>query len=289
MERVDHVDIVQIGGSSLVSQVDRVFQRQIPDREGLIFCIAGVYTAFVLMVKLGKAGCHLSASRSRCSNDNERAGCLDVLVLSVSLIAHDQRHIVRIARNRVVNVNRDAELLQSLFERVCAVLAGVLGDDNASDIEAASAELVDQTEHVTVIGDAEVAADFVFLNIGCGNRHYDLSLVGELHQHAQFGIRCKARKNAGCVEIVEQLSAEFQIQLVVKLVDAVADMLRLHFQVLLIVKSNLHGIFLPFLSMVSVKKQLFLFYYTGKSRARKNYHGNFRKLRKKRAENKKIS
>ena len=114
------------------------------------------------MVELGKAGCHLSASRSRRGNDNERAGCLDVLVLSVSLIAHDQWHIMRIARNRVVNVNRDAELLQSLFERVCAVLAGVLGDDNASDIEAASAELVDQTEHVAVIGDAEVTADLFF-------------------------------------------------------------------------------------------------------------------------------
>ena len=261
MERVDHVDIVQIGGSSLVSQVDRVLQRQIPDREGLIFCIAGVYTAFVLMVKLGKAGCHLSASRSRCGNDNERAGCLDVLVLSVSLIAHDQWHIMRIARNRVVNVNRDAELLQSLLESVCTVLSGILRDDNTADIEAASAELINQTEHVAVIGDAEVAADFVFLNIGCGNRHYDLSLVGELHQHAQFGIRCKARKNAGCVEIVEQLSAEFQIQLVVKLVDAVADMLRLHFQVLLIVKSNLHGIFLPFYPWCLLKTTVFILLY----------------------------
>ena len=161
---------------------------------------------------------------------------------------------MRIARNRVVNVNRDAELLQSLFERVCAVLAGVLGDDNASDIEAASAELVDQTEHVAVIGDAEVTADFVFLNIGCGNCHYNLCLVGELHQHAQFGVRCKARKNAGCVEIVEQLSAEFQIQLVVKLVDAVADVLGLHFQVFLIVKSNFHDIFLPFFHGICLKE-----------------------------------
>ena len=161
---------------------------------------------------------------------------------------------MRIARNRVVNVNRDAELLQSLFERVCAVLAGVLGDDNASDIEAASAELVDQTEHVAVIGDAEVTADFVFLNIGCGNCHYNLCLVGELHQHAQFRVRCKARQNAGCVEIVEQLSAEFQIQLVVKLVDAVADVLGLHFQVFFIVKSNFHGIFLPFFHGICLKE-----------------------------------
>ena len=254
MERVDHVDIVQIGGSSLVSQVDRVLQRQIPDREGLIFCIAGVYTAFVLMVKLGKAGCHLSASRSRCGNDNERAGCLDVLVLSVSLIAHDQRHIMRVARNRVVNVNRDAELLQSLLESVCTVLSGILRDDNTADIEAASAELINQTEHVAVIGDAEVAADFVFLNIGCGNCHNNLGLIGKLHQHAQFCVRCKARKNAGCVEIVEQLSTEFQIQLVVKLVDAVADVLGLHFQVFFIVKSNFHGIFLPFFHGICLKE-----------------------------------
>ena len=49
------------------------------------------------------------------------------------------------------------------------------------------------------------------------------------------------------MEIVEQLSTEFQIQLVVKLVDAVADVLGLHFQVFFIVKSNFHGIFLPFI------------------------------------------
>ena len=254
MERGDHVDIVQIGGSSLIGQVDRVLQRQIPDREGFIFGIAGVYTAFVLVVKLGKTGCHLSASRSRCGNDNERACRFDVFVLSISLIAYDQRYIVRVARNCVVNVNRDAELLQSLFKGICAVLAGILGNYYASDVEAASAELVDQTEYITVVGDAEVTADFVFLNIGCGNCHNNLGLIGKLHQHAQFCVRCKARKNAGCVEIVEQLSTEFQIQLVVKLVDAVADVLGLHFQVFFIVKSNFHGIFLPFFHGICLKE-----------------------------------
>lgn len=61
-----------------------------------------------------------------------------------------------------MNVNRDAELLQSLFKGICAVLAGILGNYYASDVEAASAELVDQTEYITVVGDAEVTADFVF-------------------------------------------------------------------------------------------------------------------------------
>ena len=38
---------------------------------------------------------------------------------------------MRVARNRVVNVNRDAELLQSLLERVCAVLAVALDGGRA--------------------------------------------------------------------------------------------------------------------------------------------------------------
>ena len=53
MERVDHVDIVQICSGSFVGKVYRMFQRKVPDREGLKFCIAG----FLLLVCIrGKAG-----------------------------------------------------------------------------------------------------------------------------------------------------------------------------------------------------------------------------------------
>ena len=43
--------------------------------------------------------------------------------------------------------------------------------------------------------------------------------------------------------IVEQLAAEFQIQLIVKLLDALADMLGLHRKISVVVKSYFHRLF----------------------------------------------
>ena len=46
--------------------------------------------------------------------------------------------------------------------------------------------------------------------------------------------------------IVKKLAAEFQIQLVVKHVNPIHNMLGLHFQVFLIVEADFHDIFLCF-------------------------------------------
>ena len=46
----------------LVSQVNRVFERDIPDRKRLKFGIAGFHAAFILVIKLRQAGDHLTAS-----------------------------------------------------------------------------------------------------------------------------------------------------------------------------------------------------------------------------------
>ena len=62
MERVDHVDIVQIGGGGLVGQVDGMLEGQIPDGEGLKLGVARLDTALVLMVELGQADRHLAAA-----------------------------------------------------------------------------------------------------------------------------------------------------------------------------------------------------------------------------------
>ena len=65
VERVDHVDVVQVGGRRLVGEVDRVLERQVPDGEGLEFGIACGDAALVLMVELAEAGRHLARSRGR--------------------------------------------------------------------------------------------------------------------------------------------------------------------------------------------------------------------------------
>ena len=52
MERINHVDVVQVCGSCFICQVDRMIQWDIPDRECLEFGVAGSYPTFVFMIEL---------------------------------------------------------------------------------------------------------------------------------------------------------------------------------------------------------------------------------------------
>ena len=72
-------------------------------------------------------------------------------------------------------------------------------------------------------------ADLVFLNVCRIDGNDDLSLVCQLQKHVQLAVRRKAWQDTGSVIIVEQLSAELQVQLVSELADPLADVFRLHF------------------------------------------------------------
>ena len=111
MERIDHVHIVEVCCCCLISEIDRVLERYIPDWKCLELCIARLHTALVLMVELRKACCHLAASRSRCSDDDERSCGFDIFVPAVSIVADDLFHIVRIAVYWVMVVNLDSYCL----------------------------------------------------------------------------------------------------------------------------------------------------------------------------------
>ena len=74
-----------------------------------------------------------------------------------------------------------------------------------------------------------------------GGKLYDdnhFHLVLQLQQHPQLAVGLEAGQNTGCVVVVVQLAAEFQIQLAAELLNAVADMGGLGLQILLIVKTN---------------------------------------------------
>ena len=73
VERVDHVHIVKVGCGSLVSDIDGVFQRQVPHGERLELSIAGTDAALVLVVELTEADGHLAAAGTRSRNDDQLA------------------------------------------------------------------------------------------------------------------------------------------------------------------------------------------------------------------------
>ena len=58
-------------------------------------------------------------------------------------------------------------------------------------------------------------------------------------------LSAESRQHAGRMVVVEQLAAEFQIQLAAELVDAVADVLGLHFHVFVVVETHLFIISSP--------------------------------------------
>ena len=62
VEVVNHIHVVEVGRSGLVSHVDGVLQGDIPDGEGLELGIARLHAAPVLVVELTETDCHLSAA-----------------------------------------------------------------------------------------------------------------------------------------------------------------------------------------------------------------------------------
>ncbi len=90
MEWVDHVHIVEIGSSCLVSDVHRMLQWEIPYRECLKLGIACTHPTLVLIIKLAQADSHLAATRTRSSNDNQRTLSLHIIILTESLVRSNE-------------------------------------------------------------------------------------------------------------------------------------------------------------------------------------------------------
>ena len=177
MEGIDDVVVVQIGRGRLIGDVHRMGQRQIPNGEGLVLGVAGGDAALVLMIELREAGGHLARAGARGRHHDEGALGFDVLVLAEALVGDDVVDVVGIARNRVVQVARDAHGREAPAEQVGVGLVGVAGDDHASHFEAHGAEDVHEAQHVLVVGDAEVAAHLRALDVVGVDGDDDLHVV----------------------------------------------------------------------------------------------------------------
>ena len=114
-------------------------------------------------------------------------------------------------------------------------------------IQPFAAEDVNQAQNVQIVGDAQIAAYFVLFNVGRADDNDDFRLRGQLSEHAELAVRCKAWQNTGGVVVVKKFSSEFEVEFVVKLVDALLDVFGLHVQVFLVVKTDaVHGGHLSF-------------------------------------------
>ena len=239
VEGVDHVDVVEVGGGGLVGDVDRVVQRQVPDREGLELRVARGDAPLVVVVDLGQAGGHLAAARAGGGDDHQVPPGLDVLVAPVALGRDDAGDVTGVAGDGEVTVDGDAQRLELALEVLgLAVVISPLGHDDAAHVETVAAEGVDVTQQVVLVGDAQVRADLVAGEVLGVDRHDDLDLVGQLGEHDDLVVRGEARQHARGVHVVNELAAELQIELAAELGAALRDVAGLHPQVLVAVESD---------------------------------------------------
>ena len=238
MEGVNHVHIVQIGGGGFVGKVYRVLEGQVPNGEGLKLGITGVDAPLMVMIELGKAGGHFAAAGAGgCDHDEGVAG-FNVVIFPQPLVADDVGHVGGIARNGIVPVAADAQIFQPVKERVRRGLPAVPGQHHAAYIQPHIPENVNEPENVLIIGDPQIAPHFVLLDIPGIDGNDDLHIILELLEHSDLAVRRKARQHPRGVVIIEQLAAEFQIQLAAELVDPLFDLLRLGGEVFLIVEAD---------------------------------------------------
>ena len=145
-----------------------------------------------------------------------------------------------VALNGVVAVDLDPKILQSALKDVGGGLAGVAGDDHAAHQQPHAPEGVDETENVYIIGDAQVAPDLVFFNIRGVDGDDDLRRVLKLGEHPDLAVGCEAGQHPGRMVVVEELAAEFKIELPAELGNALPDMEELCLQIFFVVKAYSH-------------------------------------------------
>ena len=245
VERVDHVDVVEVGRRGLVGHVHRVIQRQVPDGERLELRVTGGHAADVLVVDLRQAGGQLAGAGPGGGDHDDVAGGFGVFVAAEAVLADDALGVGRVSRDDVVQRHLHAQALQAGAERRCGGVALlVLGEHHVLGEEAALAEDVDQPQEVFLVGDAQVGADFVALQIAGVDAHQDLHVVLDALEHGDLVVRREPGQDAGGVHVVEQLAAHLQIEAAADGFAAPADVLGLEVDVLVAIESHgmiLHG------------------------------------------------
>ena len=122
-------------------------------------------------------------------------------------------------------VAANAKGVQSFQKRLCRSLPGILGEHHAAHIQPKLTECINQAQHFVIIGNTQVSAHFICLNITGIDGDNDFYIVFQLLQHANFAVRLKPRQHTRRMKIVKQLAAKLQIQFAAKLRNAFTNLL----------------------------------------------------------------
>ena len=237
MERIDHIDVVEVGGGCLVGNVDRMLERQVPYREGLELGVTGLDAPLVLLVELAQAYCHFAAARTRRRDDYQRLCRLYVIVAPEPLFRVDEGYVVGVSLDGVVVVGLDAQVLQLQTVCVSTALTVVVGDDHGIHGEPAFLEFVPEAQYIHIVGYAQVLTHLVLLYVQGADHNHDFRPVAELLEHLELAVGLETREYAARVVVVPEFSSKLEVELVAELLHSLHNVLGLYPEVFVVVES----------------------------------------------------
>ena len=223
VEGVDQVYVAKIGRGRLVSHVDRVHQREVPNRKGLEFRIARMDTVLVIVINLAQASGQLSAARTGTRDHHQRLVGLDVRICAVAVGAHDSIDVGRVSLGWAVAKDRDAAAIELVLELDGPGLIVESSDHHGPQFDTPFAKIVDQFHGVGIVCDAEVGPHLLPLDRPGVDTQENFSLFPQLGQETHLHVWIETGQDSGSVIIEEELSTELQVQFVVKATDAIKD------------------------------------------------------------------
>ncbi len=134
-----------------------------------------------------------------------------------------------------------AVALQALAEGRRRWLSIVMRDDHRSHHEAAPLEFPAQAYHILVVGDAQVGAGLVLLDVGGTDYDDYLDAVTQFPEHAQLAVGQEPRQHTAGMVVVKEFPAQFEVEFPVEARDALPDVFRLYALILPVVKSCSHN------------------------------------------------
>ena len=190
------------------------------------------------MIQLRKACCHFAATGTGCRYHHDFAGSFNVVVFSEPLFRHNVRHVEGIAFDRIVTVHLYAVIFQPAFEVDGGnVFPRKLRYHNAADKKSTGGKFVVKAKHVFVVGYAQIGTQLVVGNVHGVYYNYHFNFVLDFGQHFHLGVGFESRQHPGCVVVVKQFSAEFQIKFSAEFLHTLGNVLRLQPDVLFVVKT----------------------------------------------------
>ena len=154
------------------------------------------------MVQLAHTGSKLTTAGTGRRNDHQFAAGFNKLILAVTLITNDVADIGGVTLNSIVMVDLHTHRLQPGLEGLRQNLTIVAGQHHGAHVQAESAEHIDQSNHIPVIGNAQITTDLVLFDIVRIDSDHDLHHILQLQQHTQLTIRLESGQDTGRVVIV---------------------------------------------------------------------------------------